>query len=112
MGCVQQLLPFSVVNVSYLIALGEEEGDELLRNIQMEGSPLLLPATHRSPLGLKMTPGPEVMVVALVCHSPDLIRHIPGMQPRGLFPAGVQGCVKSANAGVHPGILVAINLSS
>lgn len=33
-------------------------------------------------------------------------------QPRGLFPAGGQGCDKSANTGVHPGLLVAINLYS
>lgn len=105
-------LPPSVVNASYLIALGEEERAELLRNIRMEGSPLLLPAMHRSPLGLEMTPGPRVTAVALARLSPVLIRHIPSTQPRGLFPAGMQGCVKSANAGVHPGLLVAINLSS
>lgn len=111
MGCVQQPLPPSVISASYLIALGEEEHVELLRNIRMEGSPLLFPL-HRSPLDLKMTPGPGVTAVALAHCSPILIKHIPSTQPRGLIPAGMQGCVKSANAGVHPGLLVAINLSS
>lgn len=104
-------LCLSVISACYLIALGKEERAELLRNIRMEGSPLL-PAMHRSPLGLKMTPSPRVMAVALARHTPVLTRHILSTQPRGLFPAGVQGCVKSANAGVHPGLLVAINLSS
>ena len=102
----------SATSASYLIALSEEQCAELLRNIRMEGSPLLLPAMHRSPLGLEMTPGPGVTAVALARRSPVLIRHIPSTQPCGLFPAGVQGCVKSAKAGVHPGLLVAINLSS
>lgn len=89
LGCVQQPLPPSVVSASHLIALGEEELAAVLRTIQMEGSPLL-PATHRSPLGLKMTLGPRVAAVALARSSPVLIRHIPSMQPRGLFPAVVQ----------------------
>lgn len=37
------------ISASYLIALGEENWAEL-RNILMEGSPLLLPAMHRRPL--------------------------------------------------------------
>lgn len=41
-----------------------------------------------------------------------LIGHMPSAQPRGLLPAGVQARVKSANTGVQPGLLVAINLSS
>lgn len=41
-----------------------------------------------------------------------LIRHIPSTWPRELLPAGVPAGVKSANTGVHPGLLLAINLSS
>lgn len=100
-----------VISASYLIALGEENWAEL-RNILMEGSPLLLPTTHRRPLSLGMTPGPGATAAALACCSPVLIRHIPSTWPRGLFPAGGQGCDKSANTGIHPGLLVAINLYS
>lgn len=98
----------SIISASHLIALGEENWAEL-RSILVEGSPLLLPAMHRRPLSLGMTPGPGAAAAALARSSPSSSAH---PQPRGLFPAGGQGCDKSANAGVHPGLLVAINLYS
>lgn len=91
--------PASVIRASYIIALGEENWAEL-RNILMGGSPLLLPTMHRRPLSLGTTPGPELQRQLWHLSCP----HQAHPQPRGLFPAGGQGCDKSANTGVHPGL--------